>query len=141
MDYSQFMIMHHELGLLVVFLLVFLFDTFFSKNVQSKLSVTACVLFGIYTLACFFLPLKSGEAFSGMYATSPIVMSIKNIFNVGMFIVLLQSIKWNNSAAQIVRRGEFIELMLLTLFGMFLMVSARHFLVFIIGLETASDRL
>ena len=53
MDYSQFMIMHHELGLLVVFLLVFLFDTFFSKNVQSKLSVTACVLFGIYTLACF----------------------------------------------------------------------------------------
>lgn len=63
MDYSQFMIMHHELGLLVVFLLVFLFDTFFSKNVQSKLSVTACVLFGIYTLACFFLPLKSGEAF------------------------------------------------------------------------------
>ena len=138
MDYSQFMIMHHELGLLVVFLLVFLFDTFFSKNVQSKLSVTACVLFGIYTLACFFLPLKSGEAFSGMYATSPIVMSIKNILNVGMFIVLLQSIKWNNSAAQIVRRGEFIELMLLTLFGMFLMVSARHFLVFIIGLETAS---
>ena len=138
MDYSQFMIMHHELGLLVVFLLVFLFDTFFSKNVQSKLSVTACVLFGIYALACFFLPLKSGEAFSGMYATSPIVMSIKNILNVGMFIVLLQSIKWNNSAAQIVRRGEFIELMLLTLFGMFLMVSARHFLVFIIGLETAS---
>ena len=50
MDYSQFMIMHHELGLLVVFLLVFLFDTFFSKNVQSKLSVTACVLFGIYAL-------------------------------------------------------------------------------------------
>ncbi len=50
----------------------------------------------------------------------------------------MQSIKWNNSEAQLVRRGEFMELMLVTLFGMYLMVSARHFLVFVIGLETAS---
>ena len=55
-----------------------------------------------------------------------------------MFIVLLQSIKWNNSETQSVRRGEFLELMLVTLFGMYLMVSARHFLIFVIGLETAS---
>ncbi len=138
MDYSQFMVMHQELGLLIVFLLVFLFDTFLSKSRQSKLSVTACVLFGLYTIWSFLTPLENGEAFSGMFVTSPIIVSIKNILNVGVFIVLLQSIKWNNSETQIVRRGEFIELILLTLFGMYLMVSARHFLVFIIGLETAS---
>ncbi len=138
MDYSQFMVMHQEIGLLIVFLLVFLFDTFLSKSKQSKLSVTACVLFGLYTIWSFLTPLENGEAFSGMFVTSPIIVSIKNILNVGVFIVLLQSIKWNNSETQIVRRGEFIELILLTLFGMYLMVSARHFLVFIIGLETAS---
>ncbi len=138
MDYSQFMIMHQEIGLLVVFLLVFLFDTFLSKNVQSKLSVVACVLFGAFTVYSFIQPVEVGEAFAGMYATSPIVGAIKNILNIGMFIVLLQSIKWNNSESQIVRRGEFIELMLLTLFGMYLMVSARHFMLFIIALETAS---
>ena len=138
MDYSQFMIMHQEIGLLIVFLLVFLFDTFLSKGVQSKLPVTACVLFGIYMIASFLIPMKSGEAFAGMYSTSPIVMSIKNILNIGAFIVLVQSIKWNGSESQSIRRGEFIELLLLTLFGMYLMVSARHFLIFIIGLETAS---
>ena len=67
MDYSQFMIMHHEIGLLIVFLLVFLFDTFLPKNAQSKLSVTACVLFGAYTLYGFFAPMTFGSAFAGMY--------------------------------------------------------------------------
>ncbi len=36
------------------------------------------------------------------------------------------------------RRGEFYELLLVTLFGMYLMISGRHFLLFIIGLESAS---
>ena len=36
------------------------------------------------------------------------------------------------------RRGEFYELILLTLLGMYFMISSRHFLMFIIGLETAS---
>ena len=138
MDYSQFLFMHHEIGVLIVFLLVFLFDTFLPARYQSKLAVTSCVLFGIYTVLSFFTPLDNAEAFSGMFVTSPIVASIKNILNVGMFIVLLQSIQWNNSDHEVIRRGEFIELMLVTLFGMYLMVSARHFLLFVIGLETAS---
>ena len=61
MDYSQFMILHQEIGLLVVFLLVFLFDTFLSKNAQSKLTVFATVLFGVFTVACFFIPMKAGQ--------------------------------------------------------------------------------
>ena len=53
-------------------------------------------------------------------------------------IVLIQSIKWANSEFTSVRRGEFYELILLTLLGMYFMISSRHFLMFIIGLETAS---
>ena len=90
MDYSQFLLMHHEIGLLIVFILVFLFDTFGCKKVQGSLSVTALVLFGAFTVYGFFAPQQTGEAFAGMYATSPIVASIKNILNIGMFIVLLQ---------------------------------------------------
>lgn len=55
-----------------------------------------------------------------------------------MVIVLIQSIKWANSEFTIMRRGEFYELLLVTLFGMYLMISARHFLLFVIGLEAAS---
>ncbi len=63
---------------------------------------------------------------------------MKNVLNVGVFIVLLQAVKWTNDDFVSVRRGEFYELILLTLFGMFLMISSRHFLLFVIGLETAS---
>ena len=140
MNYSEFLVMHQEIGLLIVFLLVFLFDTFLPKGAQNKLMVFATALFGAFTIGSFFLPMHAGQeaAFGGMFVTSSIVMCIKNILNIGLFLVLLQSIKWNDSEQQAIRRGEFIELMILTLFGMYLMVSARHFLVFIIGLETAS---
>ncbi len=66
------------------------------------------------------------------------MIGIKNVLNIGVFIVILQSIKWADSEFMRVRRGEFYELLLITLFGMYLMISARHFLLFIIGLETAS---
>ncbi|MGN0223475.1 MAG: NADH-quinone oxidoreductase subunit N, partial [Muribaculaceae bacterium] len=78
------------------------------------------------------------EAFAGMYETSAVIIAIKNILNIGMVIVLIQSIKWANGELMIMRRGEFYELLLVTLFGMYLIISARHFLVFVIGLECAS---
>lgn len=140
MDYSQFLAMKQEIGLLIVFLLVFLYDTFFSKKAQGFLPVVTCSLFAIltaYGLLC--PPVKDAAvAFAGMYATTPVIVAIKNILNVGVLIVLIQSIKWANSEFTAVRRGEFYELILLTLLGMYFMISSGHFLIFIIGLETAS---
>jgi len=139
MDYSQFLYMGQEIGLLIVFLLVFFYDTFMPKRSLGTLPALTCVLFLILTVMGF-LPnsCNGGEAFGGMYQTSPVVNTIKNILNIGTLIVLIQSCRWANSDFQRIRRGEFYELLLLTLFGMYLMISARHFLVFVIGLETAS---
>ena len=137
MDYSQFLMMPQELGLLVVFLLVFLYDTFLPKAAQKALPAFTTLIFAIYTIFSF-VPAATGVSFGGMLETNDATWAMKGILNVGTFIVLLQSIEWANSEFMSVRRGEFYELMLLTLFGMFLMVSARHFLLFIIGLETAS---
>ncbi len=142
MDYSQFLCMKQEIGLLIVFLLVFLYDTFMPRNAQKGIGTFASCLFLLFT-ACGFVPgfiagVNPEDAFAGMYATSPVMLAIKNILNVGVFIVLVQSIKWADSEVQVIRRGEFYELLLVTLFGMYLMISARHFLLFVIGLETAS---
>ena len=41
MDYSQFLIMRGEISLLLVFLLIFLFDTFGGKKSLKGLSITA----------------------------------------------------------------------------------------------------
>ena len=137
MDYSQFLYMPQELGLLIVFLFVFLFDTFLPKRYQSSLPVLTSVLFGIFTLCNYFM-LSRGVAFYGMFENTAATFMIKVILNIGVLIVLIQSIKWANSEDMAVRRGEFYELLLLTVLGMYLMISARHFLLFVIGLETAS---
>jgi NADH-quinone oxidoreductase subunit N len=137
LDYSQFLMMPQELGLLAVFLLVFLYDTFMPKSTQKGLPLFATIAFGIYMILGF-LPVKEGLLFGDMFQADKATWAIKNILNIGTFIVLLQAVKWANSDFVSIRRGEFYELILLTLFGMYLMISARHFLVFVIGLETAS---
>lgn len=137
MDYSQFLLMPQEIGLLLVFLLVFIYDTFMPERTQRHLPVFTVILMALYTIYCF-CPVAAGTAFGGMFETNAATWVMKNILNVGVLLVLLQAVKWTNSDFVSVRRGEFYELTLLTLFGMFLMISARHFLLFVIGLETAS---
>ena len=146
MDYSQFLFMKQEIGLLVVFLLVFLYDTFMPRKTLGALPAVATVLMLALTacgLACGCCCCGDAcgvsiTAFSGMYETSPFINAIKNVLNIGVVLVLIQSVKWANSEATVIRRGEFYELLLVTLFGMYLMISARHFLLFVIGLECAS---
>ena len=137
MDYSQFLMMPQEIGLLLVFLLVFLYDTFLPKKCQTFLPTFTTVLFALFTIASF-VPCEMGVAFGGMFESSSATWAMKSILNIGVFLVFLQAIKWTNSDFVSMRRGEFYELILLTLFGMYLMISGRHFLVFVIGLETAS---
>lgn len=148
MDYSQFLAMKQEIGLLIVFLLVFLYDLFApryavagtDKKAVKGISMVAVVLFAIFTAYgfCCSVVCDAQTVFGGMYSTTPVVATIKNILNVGVLIVLIQSLKWNATEPQIMRRAEFYELLLITLFGMYLMISSRHFLLFMIGLECAS---
>ena len=139
MDYSQFLAMRQEIGVLLVFLLVFLYDTFMPKKALNATAGFTAILFSIFTVASFVWGnVGTVDAFAGMYSTSPVCSMIKNILNVGVVIVLIQSVRWTNGDMMVVRRGEFYELLLVTLFGMYLMISARHFLLFVIGLESAS---
>lgn len=140
--------MKQEIGLLIVFLLVFLYDLFAprhavagtDKKAVKGISTVAVVLFAIFTAYGFCCSVTGNvqSVFGGMYSTTPVVATIKNILNIGVLIVLIQSMKWNESEPQTMRRAEFYELLLITLFGMYLMISARHFLLFVIGLESAS---
>lgn len=139
MDYSQFFTMWQEIGLLIVFLLVFFYDTFAPKRALVALGTLTCIFFAALTVLGFCPCLAADTSvFGGMYQTSDAIVTIKNILNIGTLIVLIQSVTWANSEFTRIRRGEFYELILLTLFGMYLMISAGHFLVFVIGLETAS---
>lgn len=127
-----------ELIVLGIFLVVFLFDTFSNEGGKKILTPLTTILFGLGTIAIFLLPGSDEVVFGGMYVNDRACNAIKAILNIGAFLVILQSAKWVDSEEGKVRRGEFFELLLVTLFGMYLMISARHFLLFIIGLESAS---
>lgn len=138
MDYSQFSTMLPELLLLGVFLIVFLFDTFSGEGAKSKVAPLSLIMFLGITVGMWFVPSCTTAAFSGMYVNGPAEMALKTILNLGVVLVIIQSFGWSKADTSKMRVGEFYELMFVTLFGMYLMVSSRHFLLFIIGLEAAS---
>ncbi|MCH5236256.1 MAG: NADH-quinone oxidoreductase subunit N [Muribaculaceae bacterium] len=138
MTYSQFGHMIPEMIVLGIFMLVFLFDTFSGEKGKKILTPFTAILFALGTIAIWIIPAAGVPVFGGMYVNDTATNAIKAILNVGVFLVLLQSAKWIQNDEASVRKGEFYELLLVTIFGMYLMVSARHFLLFIIGLESAS---
>ncbi|MDR1884094.1 MAG: NADH-quinone oxidoreductase subunit N [Prevotella sp.] len=137
MDLSNYLLMKHELSLIAVFLLLVIYDLFASDNAKKYFFPVACTLFLAHTVLCFFFK-DSGTSFAGMYVTGPAYLTIKNILNTGVFLIFLQANSWLNRPDSIIKRGEFFMLTILTLTGMDLMVSSGNFLLFYIGLETAS---
>ncbi len=129
--------MKQELSLLTVFLLIFLYDLFASDKARRYLHPLACILLLIHTVGGFLIH-DAGVAFSGMYVSGKSEQAIKDILNIGVLLLFFQSNGWLSEKETAFKRGEFYSLTLLTLFGMYLMVSSGHFLLFYIGLETAS---
>ncbi|HRS19411.1 MAG TPA: NADH-quinone oxidoreductase subunit N, partial [Bacteroidales bacterium] len=104
---------------------------------KSIISPLAIILFALHTIVGF-LPLQEGSLFGGMFNTTNIVATMKNILNLGVLIILLQSWKWLNATENRVKVSEFYIVLFSTLLGMFYMISAGDFLMFYIGLEIAT---
>ncbi|GBU08567.1 NADH-quinone oxidoreductase subunit N [Bacteroidales bacterium] len=79
-----------------------------------------------------------GEAFGGLYISSEMTVVMKNILNIAVLIVFMQSSAWLQRDDTVHKRGEFFTITLVTLLGMFLMISAGNFMMLYIGMETAS---
>lgn len=143
MDYSQFLNMREELSLVIVLLILFIIDLFASsgKEISKKDNIPFTLPAVILMLAhtCInIIPHASAESFGGMYQYQPAHTIIKAVLNIGTIIVLLMADVWLKRDDTRFKRGEFYTLVFSTLFGMYLMISAGHFLLFFIGLETAS---
>lgn len=77
-------------------------------------------------------------AFGGMYISGAAIGVIKSILAFGTLIVVIMSCEWLNRPDTNFKEGEFYELVVATLLGMNMMISANHFLLFFLGLEMAS---
>ena len=126
-------------GLLVAILIaIFIADFASAKDERRKwFNPLTCVYMAVLTLVCI-LPLEPTSAFGGMYVTSSAVNVMKAILSLASLIVVIMSRPWITAEESSAREGEFYMLVVSTLLGMFMMMSAGHFLMFYLGLEMAS---
>lgn len=137
MSLETFLIMRHELLLTAAALLVLIAEIFGHPDKKRSLITFSVILFGIIT-AAGFLPSQEGELFGGMYITSTLRLIMKNVLNIGVLLVFIQSADWLKRDENAEKISEYFILLISTLIGMNFMISAGHFLMFYIGLELAT---
>lgn len=146
MNYSQFLYMMPEVTLVVLLLVTFVVDFATSQKIRtlaptdkrrSWFNPMVCLLMFAHILINLF-SIETHTAFGGMYIATPAIGVIKTILAFGTLIVLIQSKEWLSRPDTAFKEGEFYLLVIATLLGMNMMVSANHFLLFFLGLEMAS---
>jgi NADH-quinone oxidoreductase subunit N len=137
MSLGTFFIMRHELLLIAAALLVLIAEIFWNPDKKRQISLFSIILFGVITIAGFF-PAPSGSLFGGMYVTSGTTLLMKNILNIGVLLVFIQSVTWLKKDENSEKISEYFMLLISTLVGMNFMISSGHFLMFYIGLELAT---
>ena len=146
MNYSQFLYMMPEVTLVVLLLVTFVADFATSQKIRtlapndkrrSWFNPMICLLMFAHILINLF-PIETHTVFGEMYIATPAIGVIKTILAFGTLIVLIQSKEWLSRPDTAFKEGEFYLLVIATLLGMNMMVSANHFLLFFLGLEMAS---
>ena len=138
MNYIQFLEMRPEISLLAVFVAIFIYDLAARGKWRHYFHPITCLLLLFHTAVCLSESYREASVFSGMYYTNPMIGIVKTILTGGTMLLVLQANKWLRSANTTHKQGEFYTLLLSTLLGMYIMISARHFLLFFIGMELAS---
>ena len=138
MNYSQFLHMMPEATLTAILIITFICDFFSAGKANRRwFNPLVCVLVLLHILVNI-MPVSEMTAFGGMYHTYAAAGVMKTILAVGTLIVLIQSRTWLSRPDTEYKEGEFYMIVISTLLGMNMMVSAGHFLLFFLGLEMAS---
>ncbi len=130
-------LMRQEVILLGAAILLLLYDLCAGDRAKKPFDTIATLLMVAVTFVGF-LPVESGVAFGGMYETNTMSQMVKGVLNIGAVLVFLQSKTWLNDERIVGKRSELYIITMFTLLGMYLMMSAGHFLLFYLGLELAS---
>ena len=137
MNYGQFLNMVPEAFLVLELIIVFFADFCLAKS-ERKLEVVGRMTMALLLCQTIMLTTVGPvEAFGGMYVATMAAQTMKIILTFGTLIVVIMAQPWLECEAA-KYAGEFYLLVLSTLLGMYIMVSSGSFLLFFLGLETAS---
>ena len=151
LDYSQFFHMMPEVTLMALLVIVFIVDFVTAHKApivltDEKTGPSPRPWFN--PLVCIFMlahilvnicPTESASVFGEMYVTSPMIGVVKTILAFGTLIVFIQARTWLSRPDSTFKEGEFYMLIISTLLGMNMMVSANHFLLFFLGFTSLAS--
>jgi NADH-quinone oxidoreductase subunit N len=128
-----FILLKQELAVaLMIFILLFI-KLGKDKSNETILAVANVML--LLNLIAGFFGNHSGVLFNEMFRTNDLMILEKNILNLGMLIISMQSYSWLKTHKHVI---EFYVLLLSTLLGMFFMISGGNLLMFYLGLEMST---
>lgn len=123
---------------MAILVITFIADFCSARNAERKwFNPLVAILMAAHLVINIF-PVEAAETFGGMYHTNASIGVIKTILALGTLIVIIQARQWLSRPDTAFKEGEFYILLISTLLGMNMMVSANHFLLFYLGLEMAS---
>src|SRR5512133_3689852 len=113
MTFSDLLLLHQEVLLTLLALIILFLEISLQDKGRDTIIRFSLIMFGAITLIGF-LPFASGDLFGGMFRTNPLLASMKNILNLGLFIILLQSARWLRMETNRGRTTEFMILLIST---------------------------
>ena len=137
MSFSDILTMRHEVMLTLLALVVLIIDLNLSNRNKHLIIPITLSLFFVHTIAGF-LPSAEITLFGGMYRTNAMLVLMKNVLNIGVLIILLQSVTWLQKPENREKISEYFILLFSTLIGMNFMISSGDFLMLYLGLELAT---
>lgn len=129
-----FLLMKQELTVTIIIFILLFIKVGTKEWTGDAIFRLVNFLLCVNLLAGFFLQ-ADGLLFNEMFHTNKLVVTEKNILNLGVLIISLQSYHWIKAHQHVT---EFYILLLSTLLGMFLMISSGSLLMFYLGLELST---
>ncbi|MCX6333582.1 MAG: NADH-quinone oxidoreductase subunit N [Bacteroidia bacterium] len=137
MNLQDFLLMRQELLLTLAAIIVLAAEIFWNPAKKKSVIFFAIIIFSLVT-AAGMIPSEDGYLFGGMYISTGLMRLMKNILDIGVLIILVQSYTWLMKPENEERISEYFILIFTTLVGMDFMISSGHFLMFYLGLELAT---
>jgi len=129
-----FSLLKHEFCLIgmIVFLLLIKIR---SKEWSGESLIRMMNVFLVFNLIFGFFYNSTGELFDSMFRISGLIAFEKNILNLALLIIHLQSVAWMKGHKHLT---EFYLLLLSSMTGMFFLLSSGNWLMFYLALELST---
>ena len=135
MQLNDFFIFMKQELMITIILFILLFIKVGSKEWRTESLLNLLNILLLVNFLSGFFCMSYGMLFNEMFRTNELITLEKNILNLGVLLISLQSYSWLKNHHHVL---EFYMLLLSSLMGMFFMISSGNLLMFYLALELST---